>query len=449
MVCPSCSSETLYGGSLRPTSHSDRKATSVHFFQSSNRSDQNRQGRSQSIGQPPRHQVRVYALAEDQAQAQAAPDNVIVGNCVISGYLAYVLIDTGASHTFIAEKFVSLHYLPVEPFPSVFFISSPLGKGKISVSLVRECKLQFEGNVIELDCIVLGLSDFDCIIGIDVLTKYRATVDFFHKVVMFRPKMDKYWKFYGNGSRAKIPLISIFSMTHLLQRGIEGFLIYVVDVLRSSPELANFPVAKEFVDVFPEKILGFPQSLVLSLCLDSSVYSKIDLRSGYHQLRFRETDVPNTAFRTRVVFHGHVISGDEIVVDPSKVEAVINWSRPTSVPEIHSFMGLVGYYHRFIEGFFSIARPITQLTQKNTFYVWTDACETSFVELKKRLTSAPVLDIPSGTGGFTIYFDASHRGLSCVLMQRGHVIANPSRKLKPHETQYPYTILSLQPLSLL
>ncbi|XP_073138398.1 uncharacterized protein [Henckelia pumila] len=112
----------------------------------------------------------------------------------------------------------------------------------------------------------------------------------------------------------------------------------------------------------------------------------------------------------RVVFLGHIISGDGISVDPSKVEAVINWLRPTSVPEIWIFMGLTGYYHRFIRDFFSNSKPITQLTQKNMPYVWTEACEASFLELKKRLTSAPVLTIPLGTDAFVVYCDASHRG---------------------------------------
>ena len=114
---------------------------------------------------------------------------------------------------------------------------------------------------------------------------------------------------------------------------------------------------------------------------------------------------------------------------------VISWPRPTSVSEIRSFMGLAGYSRRFIKYFSSIAKPITQLTQKNTPFVWTEACESSFLELKKRLTSAPVLIIPSGTGDFVVYCDASHRGLCCILMQQGHIIAYASRQLKSHETR--------------
>ncbi|XP_073122418.1 uncharacterized protein [Henckelia pumila] len=93
--------------------------------------------------------------------------------------------------------------------------------------------------------------------------------------------------------------------------------------------------------------------------------------------------------------------GDGISVDQSKVEALISWPRPTSVSEMQSFMGLVGYYQRFIRDFLSIAKPITQLTKKNAPYVWTEACEASFIELKKRLTTTPVLTIPSGIGDFT------------------------------------------------
>ena len=123
---------------------------------------------------------------------------------------------------------------------------------------VKSCILQYDGHEIEIDCIVLGLSDFDCIIGIDMLTKYRATVDCFHKIVRFRPDMAEEWKFYGKGSRSRIPLVSVLSMTRLLQKGAEGFLVYSVDLLKSSPSLADFPVVREFADVFPDEIPGLP-----------------------------------------------------------------------------------------------------------------------------------------------------------------------------------------------
>ena len=138
----------------------------------------------------------------------------------------------------------------------------------------------------------------------------------------------------------------------------------------------------------------------------------------------------------RVSFLGLVVTKDGISVDPGKVDAVSNWRRPTTVTEIRSFLGLVGYYRRFIEGFYKIALPLTSLTQKGVKFEWSDDCERSFQELKNRLVTAPILTIPSGSGGFVVYSDASHQGLGCVLMQHGKVIAYASRQLKPYERSY-------------
>ena len=115
-----------------------------------------------------------------------------------------------------------------------------------------------------------------------------------------------------------------------------------------------------------------------------------------------------------VVFLGHVISTEGIVVDPRKVEAVLKWERPTNVTEIQSFLGLAGYYRRFIEGFSTIASPLTKLTSKEVRFVWSEECEASFQELKERLTSALVLALPSRTEEFVVYSDASKGGLGCV-----------------------------------
>jgi hypothetical protein len=196
----------------------------------------------------------------------------------------------------------------------------------------------------------------------------------------------------------------------------------------------------------------------------ATVFSKIDLRSGYHQLRIKEDDIPKTAFKTRfghyeftvlpfgltnapgvfmslmngvfreyldkfvqvfiddiliysrtteehdehlrlvlqclrehklygklskcsfyqsrIHYLGHVISGEGIAVDPAKVEAIMEWPAPTNVTEVHSFMGLAGYYRRFVEGFSKIANPITELQKKNKKFVWTEKCAKHFGGLK-------------------------------------------------------------------
>ena len=106
-------------------------------------------------------------------------------------------------------------------------------------------------------------------------------------------------------------------------------------------------------------------------------------------------------------------------------------------------MGMVGYYCRFVEGLSSLAAPLTRLTKKNAKFKWNEDCERSFLELKKRLSTAPVLPLLSGSGGYTVYTDASYLGLGCVLMQHGKVIAYGSRQLKNHEKNYPTNDLEL------
>ncbi|GJU93563.1 putative nucleotidyltransferase, ribonuclease H, partial [Tanacetum coccineum] len=258
----------------------------------------------------------------------------------------------------------------------------------------------------------------------------------------------------------------------------------------------------------------------------SSVYSKIDLGSGYHQLRVREEDIPKTAFITRyghyefqvmpfgltnapavfidlmnrvckpyldkfvivfiddiliylknkqeheehlklileflkreelyakfskcefwipkVQFLGHVIDSEGIHVDPAKIEYIKDWASPKSPTEIRHFLGLVGYYRRFIERFSKIAKPMTKLTQKKVKFVWGDKQEAAFQLLKKKLCSAPILALPKGSKDFIAYCDASKKGLGAVLMQREKVIAYASHQLKIHEKNYTTHDLELE-----
>ncbi|GJS23830.1 putative reverse transcriptase domain-containing protein [Tanacetum coccineum] len=227
----------------------------------------------------------------------------------------------------------------------------------------------------------------------------------------------------------------------------------------------------------------------------SSVYSKIDLRSSYHQLRVREEDILKTAFRTHyghyefqvmpfgltnapVVFmdlmnrvckpHSDkfvIIFIDDILiysenkqeheehlklilellkkeefqgihVDPAKIESIKYWASPKSPTEICQFLCLVGYYRRFIEGFSKISKPMTKLTQKKVKFEWGDKQEITFQMLKQKLCIAPILALPEGSEDFIIYCDAWIKGLGVMLIQREKVIAYASRQLKIHEKNY-------------
>ena len=140
---------------------------------------------------------------------------------------------------------------------------------------------------------------------------------------------------------------------------------------------------------------------------------------------------------TKVGFLGHVVSISGVSVDPEKVNTVMSWERPKSVFEIHSFLGLAGYYRRFIEDFSWLAAPMTRLTRKVVKFEWNDLCEKGFQTLKRRLTSAPILIIPERGQRYTVFSDASKARLGCVLMQSERVVAYGSRQLKNHEHNYP------------
>ena len=122
-------------------------------------------------------------------------------------------------------------------------------------------------------------------------------------------------------------------------------------------------------------------------------------------------------------FLGHVVAADGIYVDPQKVEVVASWEQPTTVTEVRSFLGLTGYYRRFIEGFSKISGPLHCLTRKVVKFELTDRCEGSFQTLKEKLTSAPVLTLPEGNEGFEVYSHASHQGLGYVFIQHKRVVA--------------------------
>ena len=250
----------------------------------------------------------------------------------------------------------------------------------------------------------------------------------------------------------------------------------------------------------------------------ASIFLKINLRSGYHQLRIKDVDVHKTTFRTRyrhyeflvipfgltnaptafmdlmnrvfrpyvdqfvvvfiddilvyskdqenhdahlqvvletlrkeqlyaklskcefwlneVSFLGHLVSEEGIRVDPRKIEVIIGWKPPRNVKKVRSFLGLAGYYKRFVKWSSMTAAPMRRLLKKNVKFEWSEKFQVSFDKLKAFLTEAPVLTQPTYGKKYVIFSDSSLNGLGCVLLQEGKVVTYASRQLNPHENNY-------------
>ena len=124
-----------------------------------------------------------------------------------------------------------------------------------------------------------------------------------------------------------------------------------------------------------------------------------------------------------VSFIGHIVLEEGIRVDPKKIDVIIEWKPQRNVTEVRSFLGLAGYYKRFVKGFLMTAASMTRLIQKNVTFEWNEKCQTSFEKLKVFLIEAPVLTQPTYDKEYVIFSDASLNGLGCVLMQEGKVVA--------------------------
>ncbi|XP_039023154.1 uncharacterized protein LOC120155744 [Hibiscus syriacus] len=186
----------------------------------------------------------------------------------------------------------------------------------------------------------------------------------------------------------------------------------------------------------------FPIPVVEDLLdeLHGAVYfSKIDLRSGYWQIRIKPEDIYKTAFRThqghyefktQVEYLGHIISASGVSTDPTKVAAMKNWPMSKSLKSLRGFLGLTGYYRRFIKNYGTISKPLTQMLKKDSFK-WSTEALTSFDNLKHAMCIAPVLALPDFGKSFYLETDASSGGIGAVLSQEGRPIAYLSKALSP------------------
>ncbi|GJU26805.1 putative reverse transcriptase domain-containing protein [Tanacetum coccineum] len=494
---------------------------------------------------PQGEEARGRAYVIKDTEKQQGP-NVVTGTFLLNNRYATVLFDSGSDKSFVNTSFS--HLIDINPVRLDTSYEVELADGRVASTntVLRGCTLNLLNHLFKIDLMPIELGTFDVVIGMDWLVDQDA-------VIVCGKKASKY-----------------------IKRGHQLFVAHVTEKEPREKRLEDVPVIRDFSEVFPDDLPGLPPPLQVEFKIElvpraapvarapyrlapseikeladqlqelsekgfirpssslwgapvlfvkkkdgsfrSSVYSKIDLRSGYHQLRIREEDIPITAFRTRyghyefqvmpfgltnapavfmdlmnrvckpyldkfmivfiddiliyskskdehkehlktilellkkeklyakfskcdfwlesVQFLGHVIDSKGVHVDPAKIEAIKNWATPTTPSEVRQFLGLAGYYQRFIEGFTLISKPLTKLTQKNKKYEWSEDKEEAFELLKQKLCCAPILALPEGSEDFVVYYDASLKGFGAVLMQREKVIAYASRQLRTHEENY-------------
>ncbi|GJY89807.1 putative reverse transcriptase domain-containing protein [Tanacetum coccineum] len=467
----------------------------------------------------------VYAVGNVEKRG----NNVVTGTFLLNNRYASILFDTGADRSFISSAFSSLIDIAHTPLENSYDVELADGKIVGVDTIMRGCTLNFLNHPFNIDLMPVELGSFDVIIGMDWLRRCHAVIVCDAKLVRIpygNETLVFCGNKSNDGRESRLTIISCSKVQEYMAKGCQIFLAQISAKIEEDKsegkQLKDVPIVRDFPKVFLEDLSGLPPARPVEFQIDlipgaalvarapyrlapsemkelseqlqelsdkgfirpmknrypllriddlfdqlqgSSIYSKIDLRSGYHQLRVREQDIPKMAFRTR---YGHyefqvmpfgltnapadkkeheehlkaileLLKKEKfrgIHVDPAKIESIKDWASPKTPTEIRQFLGLAGYYRRFIEGFSKIAKSMTKLTQKGIKFDWGEKEENAFQLIKQKLCSASILSLPEGSKDFVVYCDASNKGLGVILMKREKVIAYASRQLKIHEKNY-------------
>ncbi|GJU47231.1 putative reverse transcriptase domain-containing protein, partial [Tanacetum coccineum] len=289
-----------------------------------------------------------------------------------------------------------------------------------------------------MDLIPVELGSFNIIIGMDWLRRCHAMIVCDEKLVQVP---------YGSFSDSTSGIPNRLN-SRSRTRSLSTILIGIVrdeGIVRTTARAFRQSAHAVFMDLMNRVCKPYLDKFVIVFIDDILIYSKDKKEHEEHLKAILELLKKEKLYAKfskcefwipKVQFLGHVIDSRGIHVDPAKIESIKDWSTPKTPTEIRQFLGLAGYYRRFIEGFSKIAKSMTKLTQKGIKFDWGEKEENAFQLIKQKLCNAPILALPEGSEDFVIYCDASHKGLGAVLMQREKVIAYASRQLKVHKKNY-------------
>ncbi|GKD00433.1 putative reverse transcriptase domain-containing protein [Tanacetum coccineum] len=360
--------------------------------------------------------------------------NVVTGTFLLNQHLARILFDSGADKSFVSISLASMLNIPQITLDTTYDIEMADGNLVGTNTVIQGCTLISLNQPFDIDLMSIKLGSFDVVIGMDWLSNYHSRIIYDEKVVHI--PIDDETLIIRGYHQLRVRDKDILKTAFRTWYGHYEFQVMPFGLINAPAVFMDLmnrvckPYMDKFMIVFIDDILIYSLNkeehadhlrIILELLKKEKLYAK-----------FSKCDF----WISIVQFLGHVIDSQGIHVDPAKIEAVKNWASPTTPTEIRQFLGLVGYYRRFIKYFSKIAKSLTKLTQKNKKYIWGEDQESGFQLLKQRLCEAPILALREGNDDFVVYCDASHQGLGVVLMQREKVIAYASRQLKPHEENY-------------
>ncbi|GJS40782.1 putative reverse transcriptase domain-containing protein [Tanacetum coccineum] len=434
---------------------------------------------------------RAYLLRDKNAHRDP---NVVTGTFLLNQHLARVLFDSGADKSFVSITLASMLNIPPITLDTTYDIEMANGNLVGTNTVIQGCTLILLNQPFEIDLMPIKLGSFDVVIGMDWLSKYHARIICDEKVVHI-PINGETLIIRGDQSKTRLSLISCIKTKREFPKFFPEYLPglppvrqveFKIDLTPGAAPVARAPYRLAPLEM--QELSNQLQELAyrdgsFRMCIDywelnkltvknhyplpriddlfdqlqgSSVYSKIDLRSGYHKLRVRNEDIPKTAFRTRYKHYEFQVMPFGLTNTPAVFINLMNYvCKPCLDKFVIMFIDDILIYSRNKEEHADHLRIILELLRKEKSYAKFSKCDfwISIVQflghlidsqglhvdpakIEAKLCEAPILALPEGNDDFVVYCDASLQGLGAVLMQREKVSAYASRQLKPHEENY-------------